>query len=974
MAGQIHDARTRAPISGAQVCVVLASTNGLADSDLWRDQDWSAIRNGIHQLLSQEDGTFECRVPNRTDQAIVTVRALGYQTKTVRTDGGELRLGLQPAAPIKVLVQSATSEPIAQAVVTQSPLAWDLLLPSRNTPTPRPEWFSGTTATTDATGVASFSPLESSSTFFAQLGSQKSNIAKAGPDGELVVLTLRPTIKAYGRIHSPPGTTNTPKASVVIFAANAPAADEKLILSSREDGTWGPVEVPIPETGALRFKATATGAAPSYQVADCPDPGGELQVDFFLESGHPLFMLVVDEDANPIPGARAYTSWGSTEGWMYAGALTNKSGHAEILCPSRTLVSMGAAADDYFTAEITSVNPAKTQGDPRILTLLQAGGLTGNCEFHGPLPSQFKITYWNPSRGLYREKTFSTDPDGGAFAIKSVPVGTLHVLATHDDGQTPSQTLEIRAGEGQHAELTFGPPIDISGNVIDGATGAPVSASIRLHAMSGNQPLFQYGPTHHTDAAGAFSFSGLSLGENYLELNSEGYAPLTRNLSAATNKNLKMGELRMLPLVTLTVQVFGHEVLGECWLSIERGKQQLVPIDGLVTFKDVAPDYYLLRMTEKGGYGSTTEIFVPAHRQVYIEYDAPDTVELEIKATPHEGSDLPVGCAAEVLQHDPLGRALERHKELSINGTATIVGIHPGPAIVRIFDAANQTLAIAPIDLEPHPENSIEIRLEGSAGEILVLDESGIPLPNALVTFSLPDGATGWYGNYETDASGHVSIRGQDFPKLVAAVRHSTRYDFHNELDLNRDAPTTITLDAHSNATATVADNGFPISGLDIYCKAARTEFYLPTIATDATGTLTWSNISAGPYVLEIEDSALWPLTREIEVSGDETHVDVDVRRKGNLLLTVRNELGTPVSDAVVSLTSNEFSTSVSTWLASDLVLTSTGTMRTDESGKLRVSGVPNGEYTLDVNGSAANVTIPAWSTLEHEVALEPVH
>ncbi len=968
VSGTVLSRQTGLPLGGVELRILPFA---LDLTGTLRNLDREALRDPGTRTTTNDHGQFQAQVLSAHPRLFVTARFPGFATVTHESLGVPLVLELEPADMVRVLVQSQDSTPIAGALVTQLALTDH---GSLGTSYPLElERLLNQSGVTGEDGTVSFSSLGRATHFVAELGAQRSLPSEAKNSATLVTLTLRDTAQLFGSVSSRSADSALGQAAVAVLRGDGYPESAVLGSDDVEGEVWGPITVPIPDSGTVRLKATARGTVPAYELVQGLEPGAKVRVDFDLDAAERLHLLVLAEDGTPIGGASAFARWGTPAAWRYSRAKSSATGLAELDCPTGNLVSVGARAPEFFPDELSEVQPSGTTESPQVLTLLRSGKLTGSCIFHGLPPDDFEITYWVAGRSIYRQARFADSPDG-SFAIDPVPAGPLQVLATCVDGQTATVTVEIVPGEQHNIELKFGASVAVDGRVIDGSTGAPISAEIRLHAVSSGFPMYQYGPTHHADESGVFSFSGLSLGENYLSVSAAGYADMSTIVAVPNVGTLDLGSIRLQRDVIVELHFSGHTHLGDCWASIETGPQQLVPASGLVSFEGIAPGSHRVYFVEPDQFGFNWDVEVVASDIQRIDCTIPSGVRLKMTATTAGDTGLPIDGRVSVTQSDERGRSVSRSSKLPESGLATIDRLHPGEAVVMVIDSDHQVLAVEHTVLTSGPPTELRIELGSNDRELLILDLAGIPVPNAALYLSIPSSETDWAIARTADSKGQVSLVGIDLPSVVAGVSANDRHDYHNTLDLSSDVPITVTMDAESRFTISITDGLLPLSGIDVYCNAAGTKFYLPSLATNAAGQITWPSISAGPYEISVEDPVLWPLTREINVSGADTQVSLDVRRRGNLLLTVRNEFGTAVSNAAVSLTSNEFSQSVSTWLADGLINTSTGTLRTDDSGKLRVSGVPNGEYSLNVNGEDTSITIPAWSTLEHEIALDPVH
>jgi len=89
-----------------------------------------------------------------------------------------------------------------------------------------------------------------------------------------------------------------------------------------------------------------------------------------------------------------------------------------------------------------------------------------------------------------------------------------------------------------------------------------------------------------------------------------------------------------------------------------------------------------------------------------------------------------------------------------------------------------------------------------------------------------------------------------------------------------------------------------------------------------------------------------WPTTVDKELKpGEQARVTVQMRRLGDLEFTLFSPDGLPVSGVDVSFRSEEFDTSIDSWLAEERIR-APGGLTTDKRGSIHVEGLPRGAYS----------------------------
>ena len=118
---------------------------------------------------------------------------------------------------------------------------------------------------------------------------------------------------------------------------------------------------------------------------------------------------------------------------------------------------------------------------------------------------------------------------------------------------------------------------------------------------------------------------------------------------------------------------------------------------------------------------------------------------------------------------------------------------------------------------------------------------------------------------------------------------------------------------------------------------------------------------------MHIDQVGIWPTVRAVRATQSGAPTPLQVRRLGSARLHVRRG-GLSVTDVPLDITSVEFGDSVQHWLDQGRVSSSSPRLRTDDDGRLRLHGLPRGEYAWSVVGADGNSTTGNFTVLPKQV------
>lgn len=117
---------------------------------------------------------------------------------------------------------------------------------------------------------------------------------------------------------------------------------------------------------------------------------------------------------------------------------------------------------------------------------------------------------------------------------------------------------------------------------------------------------------------------------------------------------------------------------------------------------------------------------------------------------------------------------------------------------------------------------------------------------------------------------------------------------------------------------------------------------------TNASGLSTWKRLQSGKYAARLSRPGYWTAQPEFTVTGGGLQT-LQIRRRGNAKLSLRDSSGAPIAGSTFTLHSTEFDTTVAAWRAQGRLSAESVQLTTNSQGEATVIGIPNGEYSWSV-------------------------
>ncbi len=544
--------------------------------------------------------------------------------------------------------------------------------------------------------------------------------------------------------------------------------------------------------------------------------------------------------------------------------------------------------------------------------------------------------------------TGTTDPNG-VVNFPSVPAGAAPYTITGTYGAATFQQTGITVATNTPTPVTLGVAAgSVAVSVTDGSSNPVQGATLTLTGPNG------FSATGTTDGSGSWTFPNVGTGSGYSLTASDGAATaqassITVNTGAATNVllSLSVGTVR----VTVTD---GSSPLANVPVTLT-GPNSLVVIgstdgSGVYSFTNIgAGGGYTVSAADGAATASATGQSVTAGAVTPVGLTLA-TGSIHVAVT--EGGTALAG--AKITVSGPNGYSVTKTADAS--GTFTFTGVGAGagaytvtsgdgPATVQQTGVSVNTGSTTGVSLDI-PVGSVKVTVQaGTTGM------SGIP-----VTLT---GAGGYSASGSTNGSGVYTFTGvpagTGFTATATAAGGTAT---KNGVSVSTGATTPVTLSlATGSIRAAVTINGAGLSGQTVTVTGPNS--FSATGSTDSTGLFVFANVPVGTgYTVSTTYGTTVQQTGQSVVANTRTDVLLAVPA-GTLKVTVKNQSGTAIQGAAVTLASTNGVTAAAGTTASDGTYTfnlpaGSGYTVTAKDG---TGSVTSSSQTVS-NGAATNVSL----------------
>lgn len=690
----------------------------------------------------------------------------------------------------------------------------------------------------------------------------------SGPVGALV--SPGQTAGCLIRLTPNPGTV-----SGVITAANGRSLPNAVVLVlDRNESPRGRAQTDsagryfIGELPAGLLSLVAS--APSFASASAAvqlHPGQKLEnIDFSLSPNPGGISGLVTDLATDLPlnGAEVNVRFSEASGLSVAAVTTNQFGEFLVTDLAPASYALTVFAPGYQTGVIGAI----VESDQITNASVMLAGLPGSIRGQVLTADDAELTSNNTYIKLFSSsgtliQTLFADSNG-SFLFTDLAADIYTLSATAEGYAIDSQTILLGPGELKLVVFRLAPEVSfVSGLVTDAITKRPVVGALVTVNSRTTLPI----DTTFTDQSGRFMFASISAGRRVLTVTADGYGAFTIGILAGSGFATTFLRVELKPLPGAVIGFVtnlddGSPIAGAEIILLTEAQETFATIisdiSGSFAFRLLAPGRYFSFATAKG-FALLNGTFTIGPGQ---------TTKSSFTLQPLPGSYT--GRITDRATGAPLNSIgiFVRH----LNNFAQVAGLAStdaqGVFLIDNLPAGNYVVNISEIGFVAIQSSFFagrgetvrrDFQLTRTSSIIIgdVTDESGAKLPGALVVATDPNGVI--VGQGAADNEGRYSVgTGTGAPgELLHVVGAAEGRQFQlvdaavpNENTLRVD----LTLTANRAVIVGQIQNqqtGAPVSNM-IITAFTEGRVYLVSVASDAEGMYTITNLPQGTYIISV--------------------------------------------------------------------------------------------------------------------------
>ena len=973
-----------AGIGGAEVRWVEIRRADLDLEPAWRADGWGPLERRTLVVETDEAGSFVFDEDPRAELgALLWAAKVGFEASVLRLGPGEAlasaprELVLERTAPVTVRVVDGTGEAVAGASVHHygtSPSRTSAAAGNGPSVESLLRLLAASTAT-GADGVALFPGFPGEDVFVASAAGATS-LPWRGEEPRTVELVLRDDFTVAGTLAVPTRIDPEREGEQRIRIVSSHGGVERTLVTLRavEDGPWGPVDVPhLPQ---CNYSARLEGAplVPDVIEFDSPGPGKHLEIRFDGRLGHDLTFRAVDASGAVIHDSEVFLKWrkGGARCWMRHRADADGILRPRGVAEGAVHYHLGAPGFATFVSDVALQVPLDSPGTITV-RLEAAGTLRGEVRHDGrPVPD---FTLWAWHRDVptdNRSRTF-LDREDGSFEWDELPLGEV-LLTAAGIGTASSVPTPVRVTRepGEPIRIEVPGAIGGFGTLVSGVSGLPI-AGARVEVLRRTSIDTSAGMGRRASSAsdGSFEVSGLGPGSNWLYARAPGFAHAVLPVEVSGDGPVDLGEQVLWTDQDLVVELAGPPEgfdPAAYQVSTNTGApSQAFGPDGRARFESVRPGLVNISIKKpQGGWIDLVTELLPG-RDAVVRHHLGHGGRLTLEVEPAPDYDASAGFSAYVLYQDPRGVYVTTGFPLNAQGPTTLAGIDGDEVLVQVLRKGDwAVVGTGRGSFAGRKELHLVVRAGADRLTVRVVDAGGEPLAGVEVSFGQP-GPPELYLFDQTDSEGRASLWVPDEPGLIRLA--------HDVLGTREGVPwpggsgeLELVLSSDASVQVLVLAGELPLRGAT--CRTTWLNGYRfgHPRRTDDEGRACVTGLSEGDVRLRIEHPSLLRTEVPAQASSSPELVEVRMPELGVLTLEVLGAGGAPARGARLALRSLSLGEDVSRWIDAGRVL---GTLVANESGEVRLEGLPEGEYAWSTTDSAVS-SVSVLDATSSRFALRP--
>lgn len=954
-----------APIDGATVHSVRLTGSILNESPPLGPESRSEVRASMLDTRTDSTGYFqfpEQSLSRNADKTALWATASGMRAsfrllEPEDADAGQfVRIEMQSGSGLPLRVVDVRGEPVQGATVEY----WGFMSCDANRGNSTEDTAAKAlllSSTTDTSGRPN-PPLPCAEVALAVQAAKGQAISEirlisGNPFDDDLSLTLHGLFFCEGEVRLDPGFTVEGPLLVEICSVTGNSRSKVSAGRVRDDLSWGPISVPAVDCDGLEVRLLGKGVVTDSVDIGPPIPNASGFVVLTARAGRSIDVYVHDSGGFPVMGADVGVQWEVQSGVISSWKTSNEQGIAGIDGVPTGAIRLTVKKEGFVPQKLVPFPAAELIAEPIDIELAPALSIHGKV-VHGSEPvKDFDVIWWNSSLqdGAGGQTERFTDREDGGFELSGVSAGAVFLLATSDElPRSPTVQVEMSAGEEQEVVLELPDALRVRGQVIDAATGDPVSdAVVQLYANQGRNYISAWGGQVTVDPDGHFDLTGFAEGQNRYTIEAPGYARLLGDTWAKAPGPIDLGVVPLFAEKGLTVVLTGElpEDLSGYSASVVASRYydpRPFSADGTAYFEGMGPGSWVVHVTMPDGSQVVDDVELAPGRDWIVEVPVQNGPGLDVVVEPDGPGSLPEGLVVTAFLW--MGDHFRgRTAPVDDSGHAHLAGVPPGKLVVSVGKAEEEATASSVVEQTPGGA-TVHVRLSGRSKTFEVLDPLGQPVHGAEVHLYFLDGAVHWYDYGYTDEQGLRTVGGLPDERFFAGIIHPDHGKcFDIPVDLAKAAdPMVLQFTRTSELRARLVENGQPRPGVQVRILGGHATYIVGWFPSDAEGIVQVRDLAPGVYDLTVMHPGYWHERIPVSVNADGEVVDAEIHRLTSLTVRAHTVGGSAVSGLAVELEHAELG-SVAGWIDDGLVEAPAGGLMTDANGLLKLGDVPRGKY-----------------------------
>jgi len=778
-----------------------------------------------------------------------------------------------------------------------------------------------------------------------------------------VQLALAPGFELLGTVRSDAGPAPLDGAQVQV-AGYLPDDPHPILLAAaavRDDGTFGPIRVPLSEGLDRIFAGVQFGSvAPRRSALGLPAPGARVLLDLDVSVGIESRVRAVDDATDePIAGAEVRVMWEQSGVGSGSRFLTDVEGNGAYRVPDGmgwTVEVLSAGYGRWITAH--QPTDGGWQQGVLVARLERAGAVRFAATLDGKPVPRYDVLFWHAA-GRMSSQRVTVTPEDGWGRVEDLQAADWYGYLVADTGMSARLSFATRAGETTDVEVALAVYGSLLGDVRDGRTGEAIEGAWlgvgALQTHGGFWDWLTWSSERTPD--GWIRLTTVPVGSSTVFAGAPGYEMTSTRVDIQPGVE-EVVRWELAPTGGLHVQL--EDASGphpEGYRLLAHGEDFTgVAFDGegRALLAALSPDRHIHFVTDQS---DTRTQLVPedavAEGVAHVQTTSGQRLHLHIQGNP--GQTYSERINFRVLYVDRRGQNVSINGLVPVGVILELAGIPADTAHIQLADGQSRLLLSEGLELTGEPVQRIDLKIPTARLRVRCVDPKGQPLGSVFV---LPaQDVTRLSEGVITAPDGTAEILCSVGDRVLLVVRKNDQWELgayrwvaieDGEVDVEW------VLDPSCSLVLEVRDGAIVLPAVDFVWRVPDSPMgLLRTRALNQVG-FGVVGLQLGPYRLECVDSAIWFPPQIVEVGDVVGTLKVEARRRGGLEVEVRRG-GVALVGIAVEIESLDADwhgeRSLRRWMASGAV--PSASLTTDATGKVHLRGLPHGRYRVRLNDPA---------------------